>query len=279
MASMFEAIARHRPEWLAQGILMRAVETEPAVRALMIEQLGGNLSREEVPGVTEEEVTEGGWRADVCVAWKHRTARLELKLLAGFTRRQEEALKRREVDLLVLPSKEGRELPDGLPVLTWRELADAALDPCLKQLLAEVSASSTRRLEEISGNELEQDLNSFLGEREERRWGLMYRFLSTVHQHLLEEAPTEYRASDGWARTSKGEEPYYGFCFWLGDDDRPRYWLGFWRSKNTKKPVFGLAAPSERGQPVLFEEPSSFNAGALARRILAEARGYDCQPR
>ncbi|MCE9674062.1 hypothetical protein LY474_40355 [Myxococcus stipitatus] len=107
MASMFEAMARHRPEWLAQGILMRAVETEPAVRALMIEQLRENLPCEEVPGVTEEEVTEGGWRADVCVAWKKRTARLELKLLAGFTRRQEEALKRREVDLLVLPSKEG----------------------------------------------------------------------------------------------------------------------------------------------------------------------------
>jgi hypothetical protein len=279
MASMFEAMARHRPEWLAQGILMRAVETEPAVRALMIERLGWNLPREEVPGVTEEEVTEGGWRADVCVAWKHRTARFELKLLAGFTRRQEEALKRREVDLLILPSKEGRELPDGLPVLTWEELAGAALDPCLARLLAEVSASSTWRLEEISGNELGQDLDSFLGEREARRWGLMYRFLSTVHQHLIEDAPTDYRASDGWACTPKGEEPYYGFCFWLGDDDRPRYWLGFWRSKNTKKPVFGLTVPSERSAPVLFEEPTSFNAGALARRILADARRYACQSR
>lgn len=272
MASMFEAMARHRPEWLAQGILMRAVETEPAVRALMIEKLGGNLSLEEAPCITEEEVTQGGWRADVCVAWKNRTARLELKLLAGFTLRQEEALKRREIDLVVLPSMDGRELPEGLPVLTWRELADAALDPCLKRLLAEVSASSTWRLEEISEEELEQDLNSFLGEKEERRWGLMYRFLSTVHQHLTEEAPTEYRASDGWARTRKGEEPYYGFCFWLGNDDMPRYWLGFWRSKKSKKPVFGLSVPSESGQPVRFEEPLSFNAAALARRILSVAR-------
>lgn len=279
MASMFEAMARHRPEWLAQGILMRAVETEPAVRALMIEKLGGNLSPEEVPHITEEEVTQGGWRADVCVAWLHRTARLELKLLAGFTSRQEEALKRREIDLLVLPSMEGRELPEGLPIVTWRELADAAFDPCLKRLLAEVSASSTWRLEEISEKELEQDLNSFLGEKEERRWGLMYRFLSTVHQHLSGEAPTKYRASDGWACTPKGAVPYYGFYFWLGNDDMPRYWLGFWRSSNTKKPVFGLTVSRKRGPPVLFEEPLSFNAGALARRILSSARGYNCQPR
>lgn len=208
------------------------------------------------------------------MAWKHRTARIELKLLAGFTIRQEEALRRFEVDLLVLPSKEGRELPDGLPVLTWEELACAASDPCLTRLLGEVSASSTWRLEEISGNELSQDFDSYLGQREERNWGLVYRLLSTIHQHLFEGAPTEYRASDGWARTPRGEEPYYGFCFWLCDDDTPRYWLGFWRSTNTKKPVFGLTVPSDSDELVLIEESTNFKAEALAQLVLTQARSY-----
>jgi hypothetical protein len=274
MANLFEAMARHRPEWLAQGLLMRAVAAEPVLRSLLRERLGWELARDEVPIISEEEVTEGGWRADISVAWKDRTARLELKLLAGFTYRQEEALRRRAVDLLVLKSKAGRELPAGLPVLTWDEIAEAVSDPCLKRLLGEVSTSSTWVLEEISGKELEQDFDSFLGEHEERSWRLMYRFLSTVHQHLLEGAPMEYRASDGWTCTPRAETPYYGFCFWLGDNDTPRFWLGFWRSQTTKKPVFGLTVLSVRGESVLLEEPARFAAGELAGRLFADARDY-----
>jgi hypothetical protein len=274
MVSLFEAMARHRPEWLAQGLLMRAMATEPVLRSLLRKRLGRELAGDEVPTITEEEVTEGGWRADISVAWKDYTARLELKLLAGFTYRQVEALQRRAVDLLVLKSKDGREVPEGLPVLTWDEIAGAVSDPCLKRILGEVSASSTWMREEISEEELGQDFASFLGEREERSWNLMYRFLSTVHQHLLAEAPAEYRASDGWTRRPGAKEPYYGFCFWLGDNDTPRFWLGFWRSQTTKKPLFGVSVPSDGGDQILLKEPARFVAGELANRLLVEARRH-----
>lgn len=276
MTSLFESMARHRPEWLAQGLLMRAVATEPDVRALLLEglQRGQVISKDEVPGVTEEEVTESGWRADVCVTWVGYKARIELKLLAGFTRRQEEALLLRKVDLLVLPEKGDRELPKHLSLLTWEEIAGVVSDPYLKKLLGEVSVSSTWSLKDISGSELDEDFNSFLGEHDKRNWARMYRFLSTVHLHLLEDAPTEYRASDGWTRARTNQEPYYGFCFWLGADDTPRFWLGFWRSPPMGKPVFELSVASKRRHPLLLLESERFSAGELARQVLSKAREH-----
>jgi DUSAM domain-containing protein len=80
MKTLFEAIARNRPEWLAQGLFMRAVETEPRVRAILLERLGWNRSPDEVPKVTDEEPTSEGWRTDVLVQWGPKKAKIELKL-------------------------------------------------------------------------------------------------------------------------------------------------------------------------------------------------------
>ncbi|WNG60209.1 hypothetical protein F0U59_39980 [Archangium gephyra] len=275
MKNLFEAIARHRPEWLAQGLLMRAITTEPSVRVLLLERLGWSISPNEVPELTEEEVTMGGWRADVLVAWGQQKARLELKLLAGFTLRQEEALLRRDVALVILPQKEGRKLPVGIPVITWAELANQVqTDSVLKNLLANVSDSSTWALEDITGSELLQDFDNFVSNRNSGSWHHMYRFLSTIHFHLLEMAPTKYRASDGWARAWRAAEPYYGFCFWLGNKDIPRFWLGFWRRKESGSLVFSTTVPSTRNQSVLFMESDRFSAETLAQRVLEEANAY-----
>ena len=273
MENLFEAVARNRPEWLAQGIFIRAVTTEPEVRALLLGRLGWDVSPEEVPKVDEEQVTKGGWRADVCVTWQQHAALIELKLLAGFTTRQKEAIDGRRVHLAVVPSIQGRNLPEGLVVLTWEEVAARVKeDDLLRRLLNEVSASSTWLLENLPQDELQRDFSSFVEERSAGSWRHLYRFLSTVHLHLRHGAP-EYHASEGWSYSRSNKQPYYGFCFWLGETPSPSFWLGIWRRAMDGKLVFGLTVTHGRGT-VLLEAEEQCSATQFAERVLDEARAY-----
>ncbi|AGC45829.1 hypothetical protein MYSTI_04537 [Myxococcus stipitatus DSM 14675] len=278
MQSLFESMARHRPEWLAQGLLMRAITTEPCVRKLLLERLKWRQCPgfEEVPSVTEEEQTSSKWRADLCVAWAQSKAYLELKILAGFTVRQEEALKERRIDLVVLLRPDGRELPVGMPVVTWAEVAERATEVNLKLLLEQVTTSFDWRQEALPADVLEEEFAGFIAGAIEGRWPRMYRFLSTVHSHLRESAETEtaYRASNAWSFARKSSEPYYGYCFWLGEQDVPLFWMGFWRSKETGEIVFGVSVPGRKGRSVLLEETLRFDAADLATRALSAARGH-----
>lgn len=172
------------------------------------------------------------------------------------------------------PSLEDRKLPDGLPSLTWKEIAaQVQRDGALKQLLEEVCASSTWMLDAPPLVEIQTDFDSFLREGVNGGWSRMYRFLSTVHLHLREGA-AEYRASDNWSFSRRSQEPYYGFCFWLDDAEVPWFWLGFWQDKKTNRPVFGVTVSSACGKPVLFEESERFSAEPIAARVLTMARQH-----
>ncbi|WP_120588439.1 hypothetical protein [Corallococcus sp. CA054B] len=283
MTTLFDSLARNRPEWLAQGLLVHALMTEPAARALVLSAMGLSIPATEVPTVTEEEPTDGGWRADVCVRWADGTLkRFELKLLAGFTPRQLEALHKREVDLLITPAAQSVP-PEArtMPHVTWAQLAGLELnDTSLKTLLSQVGTRSTWLLPELNAEMLLRELDAFSRQASTARWEGMYRFLSTVHEYLLDEAPGDYRASDAWTPVRRGAASYYGFCFYLGDADveAPRFWLGFWRQGTT--PVFGVTVPSPKGEPILYQThdagvvPTVLEAHVCAKKALAAAQQY-----
>lgn len=282
--TLFDSLARNRPEWLAQGLLVHALENEPAARALVLDAMRLSIPATEVPTVTEEEPTDGGWRADVCVRWGDGTLkRLELKLLSGFTPRQIEALHKREVDLLIAPS--AHNVPPGartMPLVTWAQLAGLELkDTSLRALLEQVGTRSTWMMPELSSEVLQAEFGAFSSKDSAARWAGMYRFLSTVHEHLLEAAPGDYRASDAWTPVRRGVGSYYGFCFYLGgpDAETPRFWLGFWREGTT--PVFGVTVPRVKGESVLYQTrdatgmvPTVLDARACAQEALAAAQQH-----
>ncbi|WP_375742104.1 hypothetical protein NR800_22295 [Corallococcus interemptor] len=283
MTFLFDSLARNRPEWLAQGLLVHALVTETAARALVLSAMGLSIPATEVPTVTEEEPTDGGWRADVCVRWGDGTLkRFELKLLSGFTPQQLKALHKREVDLLIIPA--AQSLPPEartMPFVTWAQLAGLELnDTSLKTLLSQVGTRSTWLMPELNAEVLLAELDAFSSTAPTARWAGMYRFLSTVHEYLLDKAPGDYRASDAWTPVRRGAASYYGFCFYLGgtDVETPRFWLGFWRQGTT--PVFGVTVPCIKGELILYHThdaglaPTVLDARVCAQEALAAAQQH-----
>ena len=255
MATLFEDLARHRPEWLAQGLFIRAVQTEPAVLRLLQRAVD---APEGIPEVREEECTDFGWRADVVLRWRRspRPIRCELKMAANFTRSQMGA----PIDLLVMPQR-ARHAPP-VPVLTWSQLAQSTKDEVLRELLNGVSASRTWILEQIAPDTVLADFAALTSQADQRSWNKTYRFLSTLNEHLTDLMGSSYSPSSRWtvAPRPKSGEPYYGWTF---QTRGRKYWLGFFRNNGS---IAFTAHPAPTGNALLMEK-RRFGARRLAKVV------------
>lgn len=256
-AGLFQSLSRSRPEWIAQGLFMHAVERESAVRQLVIETLLMDIPIDLVPNVTEEVPrVEDGWRRDVVISWPGFTeVSVELKLLAPFTPRQRSA----KIGLIVARTREGGL--DGVPCLTWAELVPLIEDPVVRELVRQVS--EFRFAMELPSATLSAEFTSFMARTPESRWPTIYRFLSTVHACLYDAEHPTYQSSNGWSKSRQHSDPWYGYKFLIGNSE---FWLGFVR--DSSGPFFALYA----GTNCLLTERDAFDARELAQRVLESAR-------
>ena len=126
-STLFENLARHEKERTAQGCLVYALRTDPAVRELVAKRIVTAIKPGEEPDVWEEDSeTASGWRTDVCVQWPGDSTplRIELKIGACLTVQQEKAIGLDEMHALVVPDVREREIRaevaklGSVPVLT-----------------------------------------------------------------------------------------------------------------------------------------------------------------
>jgi hypothetical protein len=257
--TLFQSLARSRPEWVAQGLFVHAVLFEPGVRALLLGALGKAkaISRDLVPEVDEEIPEESGWRRDVVIKWPGHDTSIELKLLAPFTSRQRSA----PIDLIVARTRDGAL--DGVRCVTWAELVKGVADPTLRVLLEQVVESSFAM--EAPKSTIEKEFDSFSEGGPEGAWPTMYQFLSTLHYCLYDAEHPNYRSSRGWSKSRKPSDAWYGYKFWVGTVD---YWLGFVRDANALR----FALYRDSGRQLLWNEPNNFDARSLSQRVLETVR-------
>lgn len=266
-ASLFAEVARQRPEWLAQGLFKRAVRTQPRVQKRLLRLLGIDVR----PGhhaVLEEQPTECGWRADVTVTgWRKEPVRFELKLLAGLTKRQEEALAKGTIDMIVAPR--GHSIR-WRQIIDWSSLASWCDDSVLRRLLQQVEDASSWLKENLDPEAAKREFTSLLDNEPDASWRGLYLFLSTIHEHMgsLDDC---YRASDAWTLSRRNR--YYGYCFWLGRHTLPRFWLGFGEEDKGEIALY-LSAKSRSGAREWKVSRGSFRARQSAVAILRKAHAW-----
>lgn len=227
--TLFAAIARDRPEWLAQGIFAYALAEDAGVRRFVLRRALPSRARvlAAIPPAVERERPYGHWRADVVAKWKESGDLLwfELKLGAGLTARQAQELPEKDA-VIVHPFGRRPVGLDGLTHIAWSELAVAARDPVLKTLLAQVDASSSWWHEVLTEELLHSEFESFL---RKEAWEHMYRFLATVDAHLKDLLGPQYRPSRGWAMSRRKSDQYYGYAFHVGGQRKTWFFVGFSR--------------------------------------------------
>lgn len=235
--SLFEAIARNRAEWVAQGILKHAIEEDAGVRSAVAAAVAAP------PPTTahvREEVRDAGsqWRIDLEVEFDtvDELCRLELKLRAPSTRAQRDADRAGRVGLWIVP--QGSHA-DCSPRITWAELAEAADDVVIKSLLREAQDFAVGWwLDEVSRDRAAELVQLFIHRDScpdcgrlyprgaaKAKWKDLTNFLSTVDARLKQQA--WYRAG-GWSASSKSR--YFGFvmaCDGPGGTDTRKGWIGF----------------------------------------------------
>ncbi len=223
---LFDRVARQRPEWLAQGVLRHALLSDEKVLRRVADRLGRTsieLASDLDDAVTEEEVTaKNGWRADLVIHWKSEPveSRLELKIAAKFTQRQDEAAERDQIDAAIVPSRREAYFRSNykgeMKVITFRDLADHATDGTLaKILLGQADAARGWRRDRIDKATVTSDLRNVSGDSS--GWRASYCFLATVDELLNELLPKKYESNDGWSWSKKPGEAYYGFKFHIGE--------------------------------------------------------------
>lgn len=266
-ATLFETVARSKAEWLAQGLLVRAIQTQPRLQAHLARMAGadGGEPRLFTERYDESRTPKGakrGWRPDVVARWDSRELRIELKLLARLSEAQRLALKKRG-SLLIAPAKLGRS--QGIKHMTWVQVSDHVKGP-LKQLFREVDAYTRGTLRELAWSSINRDYETI--ERENKGWTSLYRFLSTVDEQLRDALDT-YRPSDQWSLSrepSPGARSYYGFYFSLSGKVSPMpYWLGFYRDDDE---VVRLAVQRRKASGVWPAVRAWPKAGAKASKSI-----------
>ncbi|ATB47178.1 hypothetical protein [Corallococcus macrosporus] len=277
--TLFVALARNRPEWLAQGLFIRAVETETNVRKFLLEGLKLDVSSNTKPEVHAEVPTKTSWRSDVKICWPNVTPiHFELKLTAPFTQRQREAGKKGQLPALIVPRREHyAKLASSCCIFEWRQLAaQVRQDDRVKSLLEEVSVSSSWLTDELKEGALSNEFSQFNSQQGLRRWPTIFRFLCTIDIHIIEMCGSMYQSSRQLSQTSKSTTPYYGYKFHLGQATMPSYWVGFWRAKNGII-RFGLWASNEHGKDVLLTESLPFQARKAAKLIVEHAETHEAR--
>ncbi len=252
--SLFESIGRNHPEWVAEGLFTHAVTSERGVRELLVERLGLRTSGDVVPFVTPQVVhKDDSWRCDVQLTWPRATRRVELKLLAPFTRAQQGA----QIDLLVALRRTGRRS------VTWAELSEQTNHQGLRNLLLEVQMF--RLKETLTKVALTRELASFQVGGRGAAWPGMYGFLCAVDAWLRHEMPSMYRPNASWsmAKGSRGSSPWYGYYFSIAS---AQYWLGF---EQGTEPAFRLY----QGRTEVWRLRSkTFNARDIAAQVATRCR-------
>jgi hypothetical protein len=264
--TLFATLARDRAEWLAQGLFSHALQHDAGVRKRVLQIVLPSRARalaSVVPKVRDERPT-GKWRADVVAWWPGQPkACFELKLTAGLTKRQLQELGRR-CAALVHPHGSPPARLGNVPRLTWKELAQAATDPVLQSLLAQVDASASWWLGQLDAATLEAEFTGFL---RKRAWPRMYRFLATVDAVLADHLGSAYRPSVGWAMSRRKALSYYGFAFRVGKQpEREWYFLGAYREGGE----VGIALTHQRSGKDLLVSGFPSDARQLARAIAAQ---------
>jgi hypothetical protein len=276
--TLFVTLARNRPEWLAQGLFIRAVAMEPNVRKFLLKGLKLDVSPDTKPEVHAEVLTKTRWRADVEICWPNvAPIHFELKLTAPFTQRQKEAGKKGQLPALIVPRREHyAKLASNGCIFEWRELAaQVRQDARVKTLLEEVSVSSSWLTDELKEDALSNEFSQFNSPKGIRRWPTLFRFLCTVDIYILEMRGGMYCSSRQLSQTSKAATPYYGYKFHLGQVATPHYWVGFWRNKHDTV-RFGLWAYNGYGyqQGELLTDSLPFQARIAAKLIVEQSEAY-----
>ena len=195
--SIFEAMARSRGEWLAQGVLIHAIEHQPSVQARLAEFVNASAFRscKVVPEVPDDRAKRtqpgvGVWRMDLQVVFEPgpKVLRIELKLGAPFSRVQLEALSE-DGTLLVCPEVYRKRKDVRAASLTWAEIATcASSDMLLARLLDEIETYGSGQLEGLSWDEAKKEFRQFVDspvvDSSQEGWPKLYRFLSTIDQTL-----------------------------------------------------------------------------------------------
>jgi hypothetical protein len=276
--ALFGSLARHRGEWLAQGLLIRALTTEAACRGLVIERLGLRVDVDAVPDVDEEQVDDRtGWRVDVLAKRSgQREVRIELKLAASLTVRQIEALGRKHIDLFVVPESRKADASLGeVPRVTWAELARRALDTTLRTLLAEAESHTSWLQASVAARTLADDFEQLSSRRSSAVWPTLYRFLCTVDV-LLRQQLQGYQPSTGWS-LSPGQ--WYGYTFDVSPSPRRTrgYWIGLTRGKQGAAPTLGVY----QGDRCMHAWPlrGELAASAIAADVIAHVGAAEAQGR
>lgn len=268
-ASLFEALSMGHPERLVQGAFGYALQHHPQLTNFLLEKL--KLSARRLVSVRHEQKTETGWRADTVVQLEDEVVlKFELKLAAHASERQRDASRAGFIHAAIVP--DGARFADGSTLVTWSEVAGRVHgDPLLVRLFQEANTSASWVLSEISEQNI---VESFRGFVDSDRWPDMYRFLSTVNQHLSEDL-TGYGRSRGWS-WGRGKWKYYGFEFGTNGAKRP-YWMGF-VSSDGSVPVLKLRDESLRGERMnLLEWRCPLSAKKVATDVashLAQSPGH-----
>ncbi len=234
VTSLFETLARRasvsrqRREWVAQGLFVHAVEANTNVQELIRSTL--KVSSDSVLAGVEEEEDREYWRSDVLIKWQGASpTKVELKLNAGLTPGQKQALREGDINLLVAPQAWLAEYHKGdfyktiepPPDLSWKRLAECSgTDLALSELLDQAECARGS-LSTLTWNAVFED---FKGDRLDLR-----EFLTTIDEWLEETLGISYEAEAGWSR----KPAYVGYNFaWQSKDraNRHSYWIGFYQS-------------------------------------------------
>lgn len=276
--SLFQSVARSRPEWLVQGVLAYALEVEPDLRRFLLRKAGLSYTARQIdtaPRIRSEQKV-GRWRADLVMSWPEELElRLELKLCAGLTDAQRRTLKRHHA--LVIHPHGNR--PEGLsdhPCVSWADIAKPNLvhDAAIRRLLREANTSATWQLQTLAGAAMRKDFEEFVPKRSRRGdWERIWAFIATVDERLLQLVPDDYRPGS-WAMSRKDTPPYYGWWFKLRGQQQDWFWFGF--EGRVDSPKFELAhyrtvTDWSRLQVRLFPP---YDAKKAAERVLRAARAH-----
>lgn len=242
-SSLFEALSMGHPERLVQGAFGFALQHQPR----LVKHLLTKLELEpklRVRRVTHEQKTAVGWRADTKIEFEDGTTLLvELKLAAQATANQKRAAKAGVIHAAIVPTGTRFEHPNKVKTLEWSDIAKCVKGhDLLVRLFDEADASASWVIPTFTRTKAEE---SFTGFCKSERWPGLYRFLSTVSQHLSEDL-SHYNPSRGWS-WGRASFRYYGFEF--GTHTKGRFWVGFVAAGDETTPVFKLRNESLKAEP------------------------------
>ncbi len=276
--SLFQNVARNRPEWLIQGVLAHALEVEPDLRRFLLRKAGLGYKTRQIdtaPRIRSEQKV-GRWRADLVMSWPEELElRLELKLCAGLTDAQRRTLKRHHA--LVIHPHGNR--PDGLsdhPCVSWADISKPNLvrDAAVRRLLREANTSSTWQLETLTGAAMRKDFGEFVRKRSARGdWERIWAFLATVDERLLQLVPGDYRPGS-WAMSRKEDPPYYGWWFKLRGQRQDWFWFGFEGPADTAKFELTHHTTLTEWSRLQLKLSAPYDASLAAERILEAAGAH-----